>query len=205
MSGAPPVRLALAVLPMRYLPDPVLRERTRRVTSIGPSVQSLLDDMIETMRVQRGVGIAANQVGSLLRIAVIEVPRREDDDETQEVQQYILINPQIVRRVGEREVEEGCLSLPGLRGRLKRSLRVTARALDRDGVEYRIRGEELLAQALEHETDHLNGIAYIDRMERVEDLWSLVPAGGEGAGGAGPDPEAAWGMRREVPPVVRRG
>ncbi|MBI4236112.1 MAG: peptide deformylase [Chloroflexi bacterium] len=200
----------MAILPVRHLPEPVLRERTRRVTAIGPSIRRLIEDMIDTMHDQHGVGIAANQVGSLLRLAVIEVPRRDEEEgeeAPQETQRYILVNPEIVRRVGERVVEEGCLSLPGLRGRLTRSLRVTARALDLEGAEYRIRAEGLLAEALEHETDHLNGIAYIDRIEKMEDLWSLVPAGEEGdrGAGAGPDPETAWGMRRAAPPVVRRG
>lgn len=200
----------MTVLPVPQLGTlPVLRERTRRVTTTGPSVQRLIDDMIETMHEQHGVGIAANQVGSLLRIAIIEVPHDEDEEMDREgavhLHQYVLINPEIVRRVGEREVEEGCLSIPGLRGRLKRSLRVTVKAMDREGNEYRIRADGLLAQALEHETDHLNGILYIDRVEKVEDLWPLTPAGEAGQEPSGPNPEAVWRLRRQAPPVVRRG
>ena len=199
----------MAVLPLRYIPDPVLREKTRRVTQISSTVQTLIDDMIETMHAEHGVGIAANQVGSKMRIACIEVPEEQDEEGevVQEHVQYVLINPEIVRRVGEREVDEGCLSIPGFRGSLMRSVRVTVKALDREGKEYRIRADGLLSQALEHETDHLNGIVYIDRMEQVEDLVGLVPAPAgdtEPTNGA-PDPEVVWRMRRPAPPVVRRG
>ena len=210
----------MAVISIRHLPDPILRERTRRIRSLGPSVERLVDDMVATMHAERGVGVAANQVGSLLRIAVIEVPRElvgvagEDslDDETEavddadvETDRYILVNPEIVRRAGVREVDEGCLSLPGWRGRLTRSERVTARALDLNGREYRIRARGLLAQALEHETDHLNGVVYIDRMERIDDLWPLTALGESGIESAdGSSPERAWRWRRPVSPVVRR-
>jgi len=200
----------VSILPVPQLGTlPVLRERTRRVTSFGPSIQRLIDDMIDTMHQQHGVGIAANQIGSPLRIAIIEIPHNENEEEDREsldhVHQFVLINPEIVRRVGEREVDEGCLSIPGLRGRLKRSIRVTAKALDREGKEYRIKAHGLLAQALEHETDHLNGTLYIDRVDKVEDLWPLVPAGeGEPSEKTGPDSQAIWRLRREAPPVVRR-
>ena len=118
--------------------------------------------MVETMHSENGVGLAANQVGSLQKVAVIQLP---DWDEP-----MILINPEIVRREGEREVEEGCLSIPGYRGTVKRSERVRARALDLNGKVVRIRAEGLLAQALEHETDHLNGILYIDRLVSQDTL-----------------------------------
>jgi peptide deformylase len=198
----------MAVIPVRHLPDPVLREKTRRVTSITPAVHKLVEDMIETMHAERGVGIAANQVGSLLRIAYIEIPKEVDEETGVETggEQYVLVNPEIIRRVGERTVQEGCLSVPGFRGELVRSQRVVAKALDLQGREYRIKADGLLAQALEHETDHLNGIVYIDRMERIEDLWTLVPAGEQpDERDAGPSPEAVWRMRRPAPPVVRRG
>jgi peptide deformylase len=178
--------------------------------------------MFETMHAEHGVGIAANQIGSLMRVAVIEIPVEmlphqdpadetddeveEEDIEQPEPQRYVLINPEIVRRVGEREVDEGCLSIPGWRGRVTRSERVTARALDLEGHEFRIRANGLLAQALEHETDHLNGIVYIDRVTRVEDLWSLEDPGGDDGEEEKTPPSAdpIWRMRKPAPAVVRR-
>ena len=157
----------MSVLNLRTLPDPVLRQKARRVTRIDDALQKLIDDMIDTMRAASGVGLAANQVGVLQRVVVIEIPEEEEV--------RILINPEITRREGERVVEEGCLSIPGYRGELTRSLKVRARALDRDGNTVRIKAEGLLAQALEHETDHINGTLYIDHLESSEKLWKLEP------------------------------
>ncbi|MDP6495364.1 MAG: peptide deformylase, partial [Dehalococcoidia bacterium] len=144
----------MALLNLRTLPDPVLRQKARKVSKIDDSLRKLIDDMIDTMRDANGVGLAANQVGILQCIVVIEIPEEE--------QVRVLINPEITRREGERVVEEGCLSIPGYRGELTRSLKVRVRALDRDGKPVRIKAEGLLAQALEHETDHINGTLYID-------------------------------------------
>ena len=155
----------MAVLNMRTLPDPVLRQKARRVAKIDDSIQKLIDDMIDTMRAANGVGLAANQVGVLQRIVVIEIPEEE--------QVRVLINPEIARREGEREVIEGCLSIPGYQGELIRSVKVRVRALDRDGSPVRIKAEGLLAQALEHETDHINGILYIDHLESSDNFWKL--------------------------------
>ncbi len=157
----------MTVLNLRTLPDPVLRQKARRVTKIDDALQKLIDDMIDTMRDASGVGLAANQVGVLQRIVVIEIP---DEEEV-----LVLINPEITRREGERLVEEGCLSIPGYRGELTRSLKVRARALDRDGNAMRIKADGLLAQALEHETDHINGTLYIDHLESSDKLWKLEP------------------------------
>jgi len=156
----------LAVLPVRILPDPVLRRKAVKVTSFDASLQKLIDDMIDTMHEQGGVGIAANQVGVLRRVVIIQLPEDEEP--------RVLINPEITLREGERIVEEGCLSIPGYRGRLKRSVKVHAKALDRKGKAVRIKAEnDLLAQALEHEIDHLNGILYIDHLASKEDLWKI--------------------------------
>ena len=157
----------MSVMNLRTLPDPVLRQKARRVTRIDDALQKLIDDMIDTMRAASGVGLAANQVGVLQRVVVIEIPEEEEV--------RVLINPEITRREGERVVEEGCLSIPGYRGDLTRSLKVRARALDRDGNTVRIKAEGLLAQALEHETDHINGTLYIDHLESSEKLWKLEP------------------------------
>ena len=205
----------MSVIPVRHIPDPVLRQKTKRVPNITSALRALVDDMIETMYKEHGVGIAANQVGRSLRMTYIEIPEQRDDDDNivQEHSSHVLINPEIIRRVGEREVEEGCLSIPGWRGKLIRSERVTVKALDLDGREIRIKADGLLAQALEHETDHLNGIVYIDRMENIEDLCPLdlrADEDGEGKPPKGedskppPDPNLIWRLRRPAPPVTRR-
>jgi len=173
----------VAVLALCQAPDPVLRRKTRRVRTIDASLRQLIRDMIETMHHAQGVGLAANQVGVPLRLAVIGMP---DEEEIR-----VLINPEVVRRVGEREVEEGCLSIPGYRGTLRRSVKIRVKALDQEGKEFRVSAEnDLLAQALEHEIDHLNGTLYIDHLESPERLYRIPleeePQGaGEGAAGEG--------------------
>jgi len=154
----------MAVLQIRTLPDPVLRQKTKRVTKVDSSIRKLIDNMIDTMRAASGAGLAAPQIGVSLRIAVIELPEEEV---------ITLINPQVIKRTGERILEEGCLSVPGYRGEIKRSVTVKVKAQDRQGKEFRLKGEELLAQALEHEIDHLNGILYIDRLENPEKLFKI--------------------------------
>lgn len=157
---------------MRYLPDQVLRSKSVSVRLRdlkAPAVQRLIDDMVESMHHYQGVGIAANQVGSRHRICIIQLP---EDQEPR-----ILVNPRITRREEQREVTEGCLSLPGYQGRILRSERVWATAWDRDGKKVEFAGVTgLLAEALEHETDHLNGIAYIDHLRASGDLYLLDQA-----------------------------
>ena len=154
----------MAVLPLVILPDPLLRAKAKKIRQIDDSVIKLADDMVETMRYHNGVGLAANQVGVLKRIVVIEVP----DDSLR-----VLVNPEIIKKNGEREVEEGCLSVPGYRGLVTRSIWVKARSLSISGSEIRVKADGLLAQALEHEIDHLNGIVYVDHLKSHEDLWKL--------------------------------
>lgn len=156
----------MSVLPMRFLPDRVLRQQAKKIGKIPPNLKKYSEDMIETMHAEQGVGLAANQVGSLQKVAVIQLPDWEEA--------LVLINPEIIRREGEREVEEGCLSIPGYRGMVKRSERVRARALDLNGKVIRIKADGLLAQALEHETDHLNGILYIDHLVSRDKLWKVT-------------------------------
>lgn len=158
---------AMAVLPMHYIPNPILRERARKVRQLDdPELRKLADDMIDSMRYYRGVGIAANQVGSLKRVCVIQMP---DDEEP-----TVLVNLEITRKEGEREVTEGCLSLPGWQGRILRAEKVWARAVDLNGAPVRYKGvEDLLAQALEHETDHLDGKLYVDLIRSKEDLYEV--------------------------------
>ena len=155
----------MAVLKIRTLPDPVLRRKAKKVTKIDGSIQKLIDDMIDTMHAAPGVGLAAPQIGVLLRIAIIELPGEE---------LITLINPEIIKRQGERIVAEACLSVPGYQGEIKRAVTVKVKAQDRQGREIRLKGEELLAHALEHELDHLNGILYIDHIESPDKLWKLT-------------------------------
>ncbi|MDT7943679.1 MAG: peptide deformylase [Dehalococcoidia bacterium] len=159
----------MAVYPIRLLGDPVLRLKARRVTKIDESIRRLVQDMIESMYAAHGVGLAAPQIGVPLRVIVIGLPDEEP---------FALINPEIVKREGQRLVDEGCLSIPGYRAEVPRSLTVVARGMDLEGRTVRIkasakRGDEreaLLAQALEHEVDHINGILYIDRLESLDRL-----------------------------------
>ncbi|GAI24367.1 unnamed protein product, partial [marine sediment metagenome] len=136
-----------------------------KVTKIDGSIQKLIDDMIDTMHAAPGVGLAAPQIGVSLRVAVIELPGEE---------LITLINPEIIRRQGERVVPAACLSVPGYQGEIKRSVTVKVKAQDRQGKEFRLKGEGLLAHALEHELDHLNGILYIDHIESPDKLWKLT-------------------------------
>ena len=152
----------MAVLPIRTLPDPVLRQKAKRVRTIDGSIKKLVADMRETLHADPGrLGLAAPQVGVSLRVTVIGMPEEED---------IILINPEIVRRKGERRVNEGCLSVPGYVGEISRAEAVTAKGRDPSGKEIRIKAEGLLAQALEHEIDHINGCLYIDHLESQDAL-----------------------------------
>ena len=157
----------MALLSLRFLPDPVLREKAKKIRSIDKWTQRLIDDMLETMPHVDGVGLAANQVGVLQKVAVIQTPEMEEP--------LVLINPEVVERMGEREVDEGCLSIPGYRGELTRSETVKVRALDRNGKRYTVKVDDLRAQALEHEIDHLNGVLYIDHLESHDKLYKLEP------------------------------
>ena len=156
----------MSVLRLRILPDPILRRQAKKIGKITPRMKKFTEDMLETMHVEQGVGLAANQIGSLQKVAVIQLPDWEEH--------IVLINPEIVRTEGEREVEEGCLSIPGYRGMVKRSEKVRARALGLDGKVIRITAEGLLAQALEHETGHLNGSLYIDHLVSPDQLWKIT-------------------------------
>ena len=150
----------MAKLQIRKIGDDVLRKVCRPVEEITPRIHTLLDDMTETMRAAEGVGLAAPQVGILRRIVVIEV---------EEGTVLELINPRIVATAGEQEGAEGCLSVPGRRGVVKRPRHVTVRALNRAGEEIEISGSDLLARAFCHELDHLDGKLYVDRATYMEE------------------------------------
>ncbi len=156
----------MAVLPIYRFPDPVLKQKSKRVRNIDGSIQKLIGNMIETMHSAEGVGLAAPQVGTPLRVIVIGIPGEEE---------IALINPEIVRSKGERLIIEGCLSVPGYVGEIKRAESVTVKGLDPNGKEMRIKADELLAQALEHEIDHINGVLYIDHLDSVDKLRKIEP------------------------------
>ena len=150
----------MALRPILTAESAILRERTKKVSSYDASLGRLLDDMLETMRDAPGVGLAANQVGVPLQVAIIEI-----DGQITE-----LVNPQIVKTAGEQLDWEGCLSIPGYVAETPRYAKVTVKGRDRRGKEIRLKGEELLARALQHEIDHLNGTLYIDHLESLEEL-----------------------------------
>jgi len=156
----------MAIRAMHHLPDPVLRQKAKRVPTVDKSVQRLIDDMVETMQQANGVGLAAPQVGVSLRVIVLQVPGEEP---------IAIVNPEIVKRTGEQEVAEGCLSFPGYAGEIKRSASVTVKGLDRQGKPTRIKATGLMAEALQHEIDHLNGILYIDHLESQDKLYKIKP------------------------------
>jgi peptide deformylase len=151
----------MAVLKIRKNPDAVLRKKAKKIATIDPSVERLVEDMLETLDASSGVGLAGNQVGVPLRIVVIRIPEKEA---------MVLINPEIVERTGERQVVEGCLSIPGYQAEITRSECVRVRAKDRHGKLIRRKCTDLLAQAMEHEIDHLNGILYIDYLQDMASL-----------------------------------
>ena len=159
----------MAIREILQLPHPLLRQRARKVRAIDDNVLRLAYDMVDTMREANGVGLAANQVGELRRVIVIQLP---DEEEAR-----IYVNPEITLREGERRVEEGCLSIAGYKGMVTRSVWVKFRALDHTSKLVKLKAEDILSQALEHEVDHLNGILYIDHMEAHEKLFKVEPDG----------------------------
>lgn len=148
----------MAQLKIRTEHDPALRKKSRPVTEITPRICTLLDDMLETMRLADGVGLAAPQVGVLRRIVVIEVTPGEVLE---------LINPKVISQSGEMTGVEGCLSVPGKQGIVKRPSFVRVEALDRNGDLQTYEGTELLARCFCHEIDHLDGILYTDKAEKI--------------------------------------
>ncbi len=171
---APPNRTApynapVAIIPIRQAGDPILRQRAKRVRVRDSSLPKLIEDMFETMYDAPGVGLAAPQIGIPLQVIVVDAPP---------VEPFALLNPQIVKRSGERRLQEGCLSVSGFRGEITRSVKVLVKGIDPEsGREVRIRAEnDLLAEVLEHEIDHLNGILYIDYLESPDALVRLDQA-----------------------------
>ena len=180
----------MAIMPIVKVPTPVLRTKTKKVKKIDTSIQKLIDDMIETMYDAPGVGLAATQVGVSLRICVIHA----NDPDMRSAQDsspglIVLINPEIVKRSGQRLCIEGCLSLPNYRSdEVPRSEKVVVKGLNRDGRPVRYTAGGLFAEAIEHEVDHLNGILYFDYLDGIDKLTAYGPA----------DDEADEGEEEEV-------
>ena len=146
----------MAIREILAIPHPILRQRAKKVRRVDKKLLQLAHDMVETMRAAGGVGLAANQVGELRRLVVIQIPEEEEA--------RIYINPEILKRGGEREVEEGCLSHAGYRAMVNRSEWIRFGALDHTEKMVKIKTDGLLSQAMEHEIDHLNGILYLDHL-----------------------------------------
>lgn len=158
----------MSIRPILTAEHPVLHQKAKKIKRIDISTQNLVDDMLESMRAVHGLGLAAPQIGIGLRVLVIEMP--EDKDEPHAGKQVILVNPEILKSEGEQVGEEGCLSIPGYVGIVRRAMKISVKGLNSKGKEVRVKGEGLLARALQHEIDHLDGILYTDRLEKPEDL-----------------------------------
>ena len=157
------VQFAMALLEILHHPDPRLRQKARAVTVFDGALEKLVQDMFETMYDAPGVGLAATQVGIAQRVAVIDCA-----GEGQPPQPIVMINPQILESASREEVEEGCLSVPDYRDMLERFYKVRVRAQDRHGKAYEMEAEGLLAQAVQHEVDHLDGKLYIDYLSSLK-------------------------------------
>lgn len=148
----------MAIRELRYEGDEILRKKSRIVENFDDKIREIVKDMDETMHESNGVGLSAVQVGILKRIIVIDTLY----DGTPSI---VIINPEIVKEKGEQEVEEGCLSFPNKFAKVVRPKEVTVKGYDENGKTITVKGKDLLAQALCHEIDHLNGVLFVDRME----------------------------------------
>jgi peptide deformylase len=164
----------MAIREIVTLPQPILRHKAHKVTDFGPDIQSLADDMVETMRLAPGVGLAAPQVGESIRLIVVEFGDEEDEEVPPKL--YVMANPEITRASQDTLVgTEGCLSIPGVQGDVERALTVTVKGLNRHGKPMTVKAKGWLARIFQHEIDHLDGILFVDRAEK---LWQTeVPQG----------------------------
>lgn len=154
----------MAVIPIRKLPDEVLRQQAKEITEINGELQRLINNMAETMYAAPGLGLAAPQVGRLQRLIVFDLVNREGKKRDLKV----ILNPCITQAEGELTHEEGCLSVADFSAEVRRHARVTVKGLDREGKPISVTGEGLLAVVLQHEVDHLDGILFIDRISRLK-------------------------------------
>jgi peptide deformylase len=148
------------------LPDKILRGKARKVTSFGVELQTLIDDMVETMRIAPGVGLAAPQVNVPLRVIVVEFNESEDEETPPKL--YTVVNPKITRFSSDQEIgTEGCLSIPGILGDVERPISVTVKGSNRRGQPMNIKASGWLARIFQHEVDHLDGVLFVDRADKI--------------------------------------
>ena len=159
----------MAVRSVITVPHPTLRKRARKVTDFGPKLQTLIDDMVDTMRAEPGVGLAAPQVNVSLRVIVVEFG--DEHDESVPPRLYAVVNPEIVRTSRETVIgTEGCLSIPGIVGDVERYEQITVKGFTRRGQPMKLKAKGWLARIFQHEIDHINGILFTDR---ATELWQL--------------------------------
>ena len=151
----------MAILPVLRFPDERLRKVAKPVTQFTPELQTIIDNMIETMYEEKGIGLASTQVDIHEQIIVIDVT--EDKS-----QPYVIINPEVISQEGETGIEEGCLSIPDCRGFVPRAEKIKIKALDRDGNPYEIDADDLLAICIQHEMDHLKGKLFVDYLSPLK-------------------------------------
>jgi len=159
----------MTLRPIITTDDPRLRRRAHAVDRVTDDLQTLIDDMVETMRAAPGVGLAATQLGVRQRVIVVEYPPESaDDEEETPAKLYVVVNPEITRRSTETvTAAEGCLSIPGYMGDVERNASVTVRGLNRRGKPFQLKARGWTARIFQHEIDHLDGVLFIDRAERV--------------------------------------
>ncbi|MBE3875427.1 peptide deformylase [Vibrio parahaemolyticus] len=165
-------RVNMSVLQVLTFPDDRLRTVAKPVDAVTPEIQKIVDDMIETMYDEEGIGLAATQVDIHKRIVVIDISETRDEP-------MVLINPEILEKRGEDGIEEGCLSVPGARALVPRAAEVTVKALDRDGKEFTFEADDLLAICVQHELDHLQGKLFVDylsplKRKRIQDKLTKI-------------------------------
>ena len=166
----------MSILEIVTMPNPVLRQKTHKVTDFGPDFQKLVDDMIETMREANGVGLAAPQVDQSLRMAIIEsLP--DVDEAGEEIpdsrQLFVIVNPEIFWKSRDMvDGIEGCLSIPGYLGEVERHEKIRVRGQDRQGKKVRLKLDEWTARIFQHEIDHLDGVLFIDKLTAPENFWT---------------------------------
>lgn len=162
----------MSILNILKYPDPFLQTKAKPVSKVDEEIKRLITDMTETMYFAKGIGLAATQVGVHKRVAVLDVPKDHTKHEGEIFKRgenlIALINPAITAHEGETKYEEGCLSIPGFTADVKRFLKVAVKALNKDGTEMEIHADGLLAIALQHEIDHLDGILFIDRLSKLK-------------------------------------
>ncbi len=164
----------MAVREIVLIGDPVLRAQSKKVHSFDSELHTLVDDMIETMRVAYGIGLAAPQVGISKQVIVVELPEEYKEVEPLSGKPLVFINPEIIKSSREEVAgEEGCLSIPGYVGEVWRAKWIVVRAQDRNGKRFRLKAKDLLARAIQHEIDHLHGTLFIDRIESPDKLWKV--------------------------------